>query len=580
MIPILFDASAEYLTGIGTGRLSDAISCTVTQEYHGRYEMHLEYPVTGRHMDEIRCGTIIGVVCAKQMQGFRVYRITRQLSGIIEVDAEHLIYQLQHIPLMDLNASSMDEAALCTRQALEPCPFRIHLEDPFEGTRHLPLIYSTPKTMWEVLFGDKSWSFRHTYGVEWKIRGFDLYAYESIGKDTDIIIRYGKNLLSLKQEEDTESAITGLCAYWRGKHTDGKVYVVTTDPAVIHTKSATTLVQKTIVEDLSALFEKMPTQAALTKAAETRLNEISSRPKLSLSVSYADFDGEMPYVDLYDTVTVVHEKLGVLTRARIIRTVWDVLLQRYQRIDIGDAVDTLSTSVIRTAEDSAREMASMIGENLDGYATRAEMNSSLGELSSRLDSLTGKKHGVIQIPTDVAGQTERLTVLCDSLDSAQARKLFSLDRMGLLYSDGGKNGPYRTIIGEDGKLRGEQLAGTVSDGRNCWNLDTGEVHLAQNAVIDGKSISRHIDDALATYDSQLDQRAVLAKLNDGQDDGCLYLDEHLQLRLKPEKAVPDAIEQTRILLPTRIEDGRITDSVPAIVRGGVIYPDSGEDNDP
>ena len=56
MKPILYaPEEKEYKTN-GLGRLSDAISCTVTEERNGQYELHMVYPQNGIHFADIKNG--------------------------------------------------------------------------------------------------------------------------------------------------------------------------------------------------------------------------------------------------------------------------------------------------------------------------------------------------------------------------------------------------------------------------------------------------------------------------------------------------------------------------------------------
>ena len=47
MIPVLFKANAVDFSTYGIGVLADCISCEVTEERNGAYELVLQYPVTG-----------------------------------------------------------------------------------------------------------------------------------------------------------------------------------------------------------------------------------------------------------------------------------------------------------------------------------------------------------------------------------------------------------------------------------------------------------------------------------------------------------------------------------------------------
>ena len=87
MTPILFAESTTTFTTNGIGRLTDAISCYVTEERNGQYELALVYPVTGQHYSEIRNRAIIGVIpyVDATLQPFRIYKITKPLNGKVAV---------------------------------------------------------------------------------------------------------------------------------------------------------------------------------------------------------------------------------------------------------------------------------------------------------------------------------------------------------------------------------------------------------------------------------------------------------------------------------------------------------------
>ena len=100
MKPILFPEGQKDFSTNGLGRLPDAISCKVTEERNGQYELHMEYPIDGQLMEEIRYSRNIVATSAdgKRPQPFRISRITKPLSGVVEIDAEHTSYQITHSP--------------------------------------------------------------------------------------------------------------------------------------------------------------------------------------------------------------------------------------------------------------------------------------------------------------------------------------------------------------------------------------------------------------------------------------------------------------------------------------------------
>ena len=49
MIPILYEGTEQAFLNNGLGRLSDAITCKVTEERNGTFELEMTYPMTGKN---------------------------------------------------------------------------------------------------------------------------------------------------------------------------------------------------------------------------------------------------------------------------------------------------------------------------------------------------------------------------------------------------------------------------------------------------------------------------------------------------------------------------------------------------
>ena len=120
MTPILFPSTSTEWTTQGLGALSDAISCTVTEERNGIFELEMQYPVSGVHFDEMQNRCIILAIPSpyRTAQPFRIYRITKPLNGICTVYAQHISYDLSGVPLNPFTAASAP--ALCRPCACSP----------------------------------------------------------------------------------------------------------------------------------------------------------------------------------------------------------------------------------------------------------------------------------------------------------------------------------------------------------------------------------------------------------------------------------------------------------------------------
>ena len=112
--PRLFPADSTTWTTEGLGVLGDAISCVVTEERNGAYELRMVYPLGGSHFDDI---AVRSIILAKPnpfggAQPFRVYSITKPLNGRCTIRAAHLSYDLSGIPVTPFTASAASAAAI------------------------------------------------------------------------------------------------------------------------------------------------------------------------------------------------------------------------------------------------------------------------------------------------------------------------------------------------------------------------------------------------------------------------------------------------------------------------------------
>lgn len=98
--------------GLGIGVISDAISCKVEEERNGKYELVMEYPTTGARFSELQINRIL-VTNPNQSsdpQGFRIYEITKNMDRTATIYAEHISYQLAHVPILPLSATNCKQA--------------------------------------------------------------------------------------------------------------------------------------------------------------------------------------------------------------------------------------------------------------------------------------------------------------------------------------------------------------------------------------------------------------------------------------------------------------------------------------
>lgn len=79
MIPVLYKSTEKEFITQGIGALKDAVSCTVTEERNGTYELTMKYPITGIHYADIKERNIIAAIPSpyREKQPFRIYKISK-----------------------------------------------------------------------------------------------------------------------------------------------------------------------------------------------------------------------------------------------------------------------------------------------------------------------------------------------------------------------------------------------------------------------------------------------------------------------------------------------------------------------
>lgn len=450
MIPILFPADAATYTTQGLGALSDAISCRVREERNGEFELEMQYPQAGLHFSEIADRCIILAIPSpwRAAQPFRIYRITKPLNGICTIYARHITYDLSGIPV---NVFSAQSAA----GALSGIKTNSAVDNPFEfwtdKETAAAFAVSVPASI-RSLLGGSTGSILDVYGGEYEWDGWTVRLHEHRGTDRGVTIRYGKNLTDIEQDRNIANVRTGLYPYWADS--DGNLVVC--DPPIVNAPGTYDFTNIQTV-DFSQEWQEAPTPAQLKARAEQYIqdNEIGV-PTVSISVSFVDLSRTDQYkdlalleqCDLCDTVTVQFEALGIDATAEVVSIETDVLLKRYNKIEVG----SLRTNIADTIVDNQQRTDEQIKQTTSYLEDRIQQSTDLitnggGYIYRKFDA----DKNWVEI-----GST-------DNLDLSKAVNVWRWNNGGFGYSKTGYNGPYRTAITQDGHIVADFIdAGTLT----------------------------------------------------------------------------------------------------------------------
>lgn len=430
MIPILFAASATAFTTNGIGRLADTISCEVTEERNGIYEMTLVYPMAGIHYGSIATSSIIVVKPSQSasLQAFRVYKISRPIGGRVTVYCRHISYQLNYIPFKPFSASSLAGAlAGFKSNAVEPCPFTLTADFASASSYAVPI----PGSIRSYL-GGREGSIIDIYGngAEWEWNNYNCILHAHRGADRGVVLRYGKQITDVTQETNIENTITGIMPYWLSE--DTKVYL---NAPVESATAANFPFHRTVVKDFSDKWENAPTQAQLQSYTQSYINANKiGIPAVSISVNFINLADTLEYkdlapletVNLCDTITVDFARLGISTKAKVIKTVYDVLKERYTSIDIGDSRASLSTT---------------IEDQLQAISARPTYAQAQRTIDRATGVLGAGLRGHVVINRNAEGFANEILFL-DTDNLYTAKNVLRINMNGIGFSSTGYRGPY------------------------------------------------------------------------------------------------------------------------------------------
>ena len=561
MIPILYGKQETAFQSNGLGRLSDAISCVVTEERNGSYELVMEYYEKGKHASEIETDMIIYAKPAafSTDQAFRIYKITKPLNQKFKICARHISYDLAYVSVMPFgpygNASEAMNGLATHADGLTN--FSIgSVTVSSSGT----FAVNEPASF-RNLIGGREGSILDVFGGEIEWDNFRVNLWASRGRDRGLTLRYGKNISDISQQKDIDYTITGITPYMQTANdeiltlpekTVYKSGVSYTTPRRVQAMDMRSYVDEKAIREANPedteeqIKERLVT--ALRTAAQAYANaNLSGVQDSSIEVAFVNLGDTEEYkgiaslftqAGICDTVTVQYERLGISVQAKIIKTEYNVLQERFNKITIGKAranlgnvVSGLSKDISKTASDASasanaiREAGSLealqaalqaalnalndakaYADTKDieklatakGYTdTQITANNAIVEayaddaanraintaaqntsqaIAANSNIITGNTGGYVVIRKDSNNKPYEILIM-DTNDISTARKVWRWNQNGLGYSSTGYNGTYTTALSKDGVFNTDFIAANTLSGQKIISgtLDAGKI---------------------------------------------------------------------------------------------------------
>lgn len=495
----LYSSTETTFDNNGIGALSPTV-CRVTEELNGEYELYMEIPITAEHYSEIGMRSLILAKANPYAdpQPFRVYRMTKPLGGIVSVYARHLAYDLSGIVVEPFTASDIGSALNgFSTYAVTPSPFI------FSTVRTTAANFSvdTPSAVWSLM-GGQAGSILDVYGGEYDFDKFTVYILNRRGDDRGVSVRYGKNMIDLEQDTSCASCYTGVVAFWRPTTEDGDAAGETITGNLVEVDGTFDYV-RIMPLDLTERWEEAPTVAQLDAAAAAYITannigvpDVSWKVEVTppqtreveepitgefipegsdnLITSTGDifyyFDGSqtvkvLEHVYLGDTVSVYFERLGVNASARVVKTEYDALADRYLSVNLGRVKSNLADTIVAQGKEIAARPTRKITERIAAALSDSILNANGG--SVRL------------LDTNGDGEADELYI-ADNPNPILAQKVWRFNYLGWAVSENGYNGTFT-------------MGATISDGLLASFVTAANLRAGIIQSADGDSIYMNLD---------------------------------------------------------------------------------------
>ncbi|EMW6170803.1 TPA: phage tail protein [Enterococcus faecalis] len=452
---ILHGKKNNNWNSLGIGPLQDAINPLSTRERNGIYDMTFQYPVVGKLFHELKVGRWViadaGPTLVAKSQRFEIAQITKPIKGIVTVYCEHYRYKLLRTMVKigsKYSNISAQTALNQLRSQMEPKSDFTFYSDV--GTTS-SIDFTDPakyKNAQEVL-GGVAGSILDNFGGEYLFNNNQVRLLAKAGTDTNVVIAYGKNLTDINQEESIESTYTSIYGWAKiGNGDDEKV--ITLPEIYIDSDYVNNYTERRI--QMVDFSDKEPKDVEALRGmvkSFIKSNNVGI-PRVSIKASYVDLASSvsdeqlksLEVVDLCDWVTVAFNQLNINTTAQIVKTVWNISLDRYESIELGEA----RTDFAKVIEDSK--------ENINSLSDKIDWLEQAQKEASDIIKNPGKGH--VLIYPSLADPQELLIMDTTSINTA--RKVWRWNVGGLGFSSTGYNGNYELAMTNNGLIVADRMA--------------------------------------------------------------------------------------------------------------------------
>lgn len=381
--------------------------------------------------------------------------------------------------------------------------------------------YYEYKNLIEAIAGDDDNAFLRRWGGEILYDNFTVIVNERVGGDYGVEVRYGKNIPQdgVTEEVDTSAIITRIYpkaynGYTMTNHGHVDSPLINSYPTIKaatltfdDVKMAADAQEDDAENGVIICNSQAELDQALTQKCQEQYDAGLDKPTVSMDISMVLLQNTEQYKDyqiletvsLGDTIHCRDSHLDITSDARAIELEYDSIQKRVSSVVIGEAqynyFDKVTDSTNRI-EQVIRPNGTLMAERVQGI-----LNGIYTQL--RLQSTAAQKvNGSAFLVEDTDPESALYGAMVWGTQGLQLSVVRTAD---------GRSWDWTTAVTAKGIVADAIVTGILSDkeGKNYWNLDTGEFRLsAESFLVDDETVQNYVDGAIDDKIAQIRELTV------------------------------------------------------------------------
>ena len=415
-------------------KIINATKAIVHKEDNG--DFYLDFECDLSYINDIVENNILVANTPQGDQAFRIGNVSKTKYKIT-TKAKHVFYDSQNYLIADSYVVDKDCAGAMyhLNASTEPT-------SPFATFSDITAVGSfrcVRKSLYEALK-----TVQERWGGHFIRDNFSIGLRSEIGVDSDVVVRYRKNIQDITCEENWDDVVTKLLPVGKDGILLNKldpnrsIYLTSTQKYDVPFTKTVSFNQDNISEedftDEEGVSDEVAYYTALIEDLERQGEEYlleNSVPKISYTLK-ANLD---TITDIGDKIRVIHEPLNLSLTASVIAYDYNCILKKYTELSFGNFGKTL-TGLLSDITDATNEAITEQTNYLQ-TAFSDEIDASVGEIWDLLDG------------SYVVYQGEKILVV-DSLPKEDAINVLKIDKSGVSLSNNGIHGIFHNVWNIDG----------------------------------------------------------------------------------------------------------------------------------